>query len=163
MSKKVLVIIIAILLVILGAAGTYIFINSQNKVSNNTPADSTSPSSRPANVASTATPTATPGIEAQSDVELIKAALVAKHNWNANEIVVVLSKNNGQYAQGTVNSTTSELGGGIVFAAKVGGTWQIVFDGNGSILCSDLTNYPNFPTEYIPECYDPTTQKVVKR
>ena len=52
---------------------------------------------------------------------------------------------------------------GIWFAAKVGGVWELVWDGNGSIYCSDLVNYPDYPIDMIPECYDEIEGKIVNR
>lgn len=104
-------------------------------------------------------PTATPTIV--DDNALIEKALFDKNKWQeADNITIQISTNNGTYASGTV---TALGGGGYFFAAKVNGTWKIVADGNGMILCSNLTNYPEFPKTLIPECYDSTTSKLVKR
>ncbi|MDP3987761.1 MAG: hypothetical protein Q8P80_01315 [Candidatus Levybacteria bacterium] len=91
---------------------------------------------------------------------VIKQTLAAKHGSDANTLNISVSKIQGDYAQG---GATEQGGGGMWFAAKVNGSWKLVWDGNGVILCSDLTAYPNFPTDMIPECYDQTTQKIVKR
>ena len=66
----------------------------------------------------------------------------------------------GDYAKGEAGSTG---GGAQWFAAKVNGVWKLVFIGNGTIACSDLTNYPNYPAAWIPECWDAATQKSVTR
>ncbi len=113
-------------------------------------------------------PTPSPTVQAtflptQTDEELIKIALVQKHGWDPEEILVTVSKNDGQYAQGSVREKSSEVGGGYFFAAKVSGQWQIVADGQGTIACEDLEEYPNFPASMIPECFDETTGKSVKR
>lgn len=102
-----------------------------------------------------------PTIATQSDADLIKAALAKKNNWPAdNDITVTVSTNDGTYASGTAGG---QGGGGFFFAKKVNGEWVIVADGNGVILCSSLTNYPDYPSSLIPECYDEVTQKNVAR
>ncbi len=106
-------------------------------------------------------PTVTPS--AVSDEELIKAALAKKHNWQPEDIVVAVKQNDGTYASGSVTEAASQTGGGLFFAAKVGGEWQIVADGNGVITCVEVAPYPHFPTSLIPECYDTTAGKIVKR
>ncbi len=101
------------------------------------------------------------GCPAANDSELIRQALFKKNNWpENNSIAVTISFNDGRYAKGTV---ASQGGGGYVFAAKVNGAWQIVTDGNGVISCSALTAFPDYPTTLIPECYDQSTGKEVKR
>lgn len=75
-------------------------------------------------------------------------------------MTVKVSTNDGKYASGTA---TASGGGGYFFAAKVNGVWQVIADGNGVILCTSLTNYPDFPKTLIPECYDQATGKNVIR
>lgn len=90
----------------------------------------------------------------------IKQALVAKYGSGASELNITVSKIEGNYAQG---GASGEGGGGMWFSAKVNGKWQLVWDGNGVILCQDLASYPNFPVSMIPECYNDQTNKSVKR
>jgi len=90
----------------------------------------------------------------------IKKALIAKHGSSANELKISVSKILGNYAQG---GASGEGGGGMWFGAKVNGQWQLVWDGNGTILCSDLADYPQFPTAMISECYDQASGKSVTR
>ncbi len=103
-----------------------------------------------------------PCVSESSDSDLIKAALVAKYDWDPQDIILTISKNDGQYATGGVREE-SAMGGGMWFAAKVDGDWQIVWDGNGVIMCENLTDYPDYPKSLIPECYDSTTNEMVKR
>lgn len=90
----------------------------------------------------------------------VKQALVAKHGNSANELNITVSKIEDGYAQG---GASGEGGGGMWFSAKVNGSWQLVWDGNGVILCQDLAAYPEFPISMIPECYNEQTNKSVKR
>ena len=110
-------------------------------------------------IASTANPS--PIVDETNIIKTaIRQALVAKHGSTANELTITVSKIVGSYSSG---SASASGGGGIWFAAKVNGAWQLVWDGNGVILCSDLTPYPDFPASLIPECYDDSTNKSVKR
>lgn len=90
----------------------------------------------------------------------VKAGLIAEHGQDASAMTITVSKIEGDYAKGMANE---QGGGGIWFAAKVSGEWKLVWDGNGIILCTDLTSYPNFPKDLIPSCYDNSSQKLINR
>jgi len=96
----------------------------------------------------------------QAILAAVKAALIAKHGSDFSSLNYSLSKVEGDYASGSVSGGG---GGGMWFAAKVNGSWVIVSDGNGTTLCSDLTPYPSFPKDMIPECWDSSTNKNVVR
>lgn len=85
----------------------------------------------------------------ENDEEMIKAALVKKHGWNSDDIIVTVSKNNGQFARGGVTEKSSEVGGGMFLAKKTNGQWEIVFDGNGVPDCSKLKITYLFPKEIL--------------
>jgi hypothetical protein len=103
----------------------------------------------------------TPTYSIEADNLLIKKALFADNNWpDDGSMTFTVSTNDGKYASGGVSS---QGGGGYFFAEKVNGKWEIVADGNGTISCSDMEKYPDFPKTLIPECYNETTQKSVKR
>jgi hypothetical protein len=90
----------------------------------------------------------------------IKNALVAEHGSDASALTITVSKIEGDYASG---DASAQGGGGMWFAAKVNGVWKLVWDGNGSIQCSSVAPYPNFPTDILPQCWDDKTQAVVTR
>jgi phage-related tail fiber protein len=103
----------------------------------------------------------TPTIDETSALKVvIKNALVAEHRSDANALNITVSKIEGDYASG---DASAQSGRGIWFATKVNGAWKLVWDGNGSIQCSSLIAYPNFPIDMIPECWNDKTQSVVKR
>lgn len=102
-------------------------------------------------------------METPTDEELIKEALVEKNDWDPNEISVTISKSDGTYATGGAGSNTPGPGGGIWFAKKVDGNWEIVWDGNGVVMCTDMIGYEDYPTELIPECYNQETGKMMTR
>lgn len=91
----------------------------------------------------------------------IQQALIAKHGTQAAELDVTVSEVAGDYAKGGAGK--EGLGGGMWFAAKVAGDWQLVWDGNGVISCTELENYPDFPTSMIPSCYDEATSEMIER
>lgn len=104
--------------------------------------------------------TPSPTADTATIESLIKAALVAKHGATAQELTVKVSKIEGEYAEG---GASGQGGGGMWFAARLNGTWTLVWDGNGQIDCKDISPYPGFPADMIPECWDSTTGKTVAR
>jgi hypothetical protein len=99
----------------------------------------------------------------ESIAQAVKQAIVEKRGVDANDLVISVNKIEGNYAQGKAGSPTPGPGGGIWFAAKVDDAWELVWDGNGSIYCSDLVNYPDYPTNMISECYDEVEGEIVNR
>lgn len=104
-------------------------------------------------------PTATP-LEEDELKAAVKAGLIAEHGQDAANMTITVSTIEGDYAKGMA---TEQAGGGIWFAAKVTGTWRLVWDGNGIIQCNDLASYPGFPSALIPECFDASTNQMVTR
>lgn len=119
----------------------------------------------PATISPTVVPLASASASPRADDKLtiiagVKAALIAKHGSDFSGLNYTVSKIEGNYASGTVNG---EGGGGMWFATKESGSWVVVSDGNGVILCSDLAPYPNFPKSMIHECWDSSSDKLVTR
>ncbi len=99
----------------------------------------------------------------EEDQVAIKQALVAK-GLDLSMSEVIIHNHLGRDIGGGVVATSGEAGGGYVFAHKSdGGIISIVADGNGSIMCSALAEYPDFSTYLIPECIDDATSQPVKR
>lgn len=109
-------------------------------------------------MAATPVPTATPVSEDLAGI--IKTALIKKYGTQASDMNVTVSKIEGDYAKGMV---TEQGGGGMWFAAKQSGFWTLVWDGNGIITCDDVSPFPGFPADLIPECWDNATDKLIKR
>lgn len=148
------VVLVALVIAILVGGGVYIGrqLNTQPTAPEiSQPATTSQPAAT-----SPATVTPTP----PDDSKLIAQALYKKHNWPEGSMTIKVSTNDSKYASGGV---TGSGGGGYFFAAKVGGVWEIVADGNGVILCSSLTAYADYPATLIPECYDQAAGKTVKR
>jgi len=93
----------------------------------------------------------------------IKAKLLTKHGQSFEGMEVSVSRVEGDYAQGGARPAEEGAGGGMWFGANVNGDWQLVWDGNGIITCTDLINYPQFPATLIPECWKEGTEEMVKR
>lgn len=92
--------------------------------------------------------------------EIIKAALIKKYGPQSADVSVSVSEVNGEYAKGMV---TEQGGGGMWFAARLNGTWTLVWDGNGTITCDEISPFPDFPTSMIPECYSTPSGQIVTR
>jgi hypothetical protein len=90
----------------------------------------------------------------------VRKGLITEHGQDAASLNITVSKIEGDFASG---GASEQGGGGMWFAAKVNGVWKLVWDGNGTIQCSSLASYPNFPTDMIPQCWNDKDQSVVKR
>lgn len=98
----------------------------------------------------------------KADEEKIKQALIAK-GLNLSDMKVVINKHLGKYLSGSVVPVSAPAGGGYVFAFKAdNGDIQIVADGNGAIMCSQLESYSDFPTYLIPECINDSGNPVTR-
>jgi hypothetical protein len=92
-------------------------------------------------------------------IAAIKAGLVAEHGPDASTMTITVGKIAGNFAEG---GAAASAGGGMWLAAKVNGTWHLVWDGNGSVLCSSVNPY-NFPASMVQECWDDVKQVNVTR
>lgn len=114
-----------------------------------------------------ATPTATAEFS-PTDEERILAALAAKNNWVVDDYLVAITQQRDQFAMGSVvpdepDQDEPRGGGGMWFAKEVNGTWEIIWDGNGTIMCSNLEGYEDLPKDWVAECYDSETESMVER
>lgn len=159
-------IVIGILILALGVGGGYYFASNYKVTPQATPA--VTPTTETITPLPTGGPTPTQTVKAATPtvdetatlIAAMKAAIIAKRGQDASSLDFTVNKIQGNYAQG---AASSGQGGGMWFAAKVNGVWKLVWDGNGTILCTDLTNYPDFPNTMIPECWNDATQKSVTR
>ena len=101
----------------------------------------------------TAIPEASP---AEESIETqLKKAFSLKFGNPVSDVNLTISKETPTHASGGV-SFSGEMGGGWWLAAKVGSTWKLVADGNGTVICDDVEPYA-FPTSMVPECWDEAT------
>lgn len=89
-------------------------------------------------------------VPVKTDLELLREAMAQKHSKQVSEVNLTIGKNTGTHASGGV-AFSGEIGGGWWLAAKTGGSWVIVDDGNGTISCEIIAPY-NFPASIVPEC-----------
>ncbi|MDP2637569.1 MAG: hypothetical protein Q8P26_00715 [Candidatus Levybacteria bacterium] len=161
--------VLAAIVVIGIAAGAYFVGQKTSPKKESVPASTNSTAQEEASIPSpTLIPTTnpTPTITQANDADLIPKALAAKNGWGpdvTSSLTIKVSTNDGKYASGTVGSKSGQGGGGYFYAIKVNGNWEIVADGNGTISCAQVNKYPDYPKILIPQCWDQTTGKLVKR
>jgi len=84
----------------------------------------------------------------------IKQLFIQKYNKDQNEVQVIINQQTTNYARGSVKFGLDGIGeGGIFLATKINNKWQLIFDGNGIIPCSQLESY-NFPETMATDCFD---------
>jgi hypothetical protein len=156
--------VLVIILVLLGIAGGY-YLGTNYKLSLQpqtavsvavTPLPTVTPTPVPQ---ATASVSATPIDDSAALIAAVKAGLVAEHGPDASTLVITVDKIAGNYAEGEASATG---GGGMWLATKLTGTWKLVWDGTGSVLCSSVNPY-NFPTTMVQECWDDAKQANVTR
>lgn len=171
-QSLVIIILLILLTAVTVGAGIYLWqqakINSlqkavRNQIQYNQSLIKPSPttyltSSSPVITTPVPTTTTLPTTIAKSDLLLIKEAFATKYSKPIEDVNVTISKNTGTYASGGV-SFSGEIGGAMWFAAKEASNWVIVFDGNGTPICSNFSSY-DFPDEIINECWDESTSSM---
>jgi len=95
------------------------------------------------------------------DLALVEAAMKGKYGWGE-EYVVKVENLSGAYAQGIAYPTDGSPGGGAFLAVRQGSDWQIVWDGNGAVNCSEIEIY-DFPVTMLSQCYDDASGQMVPR
>jgi hypothetical protein len=150
---------IGIVILLIVAGGAYYFLkNNGSNLSYNYATSSPTATKTP--VAGESSSPTTASSENDLLIAAVKAGLITEHGQDAASLNVTVSTIEGNYAKGMASE---QGGGGLWFAAKVNGNWNLVWDGNGIISCSVLTPYPNFPNSMIPECFDQTSNNLVTR
>lgn len=95
-----------------------------------------------------------------NDQKLIEQAYLDKYpNGDRNKLLLAIDSIDGNYASGLVTDPEG-LGGARWLAYKNLGQWEIVWDGNGDVFCSDIDGY-DFPLAMISECYDDVEQQMI--
>ena len=153
--------IITVLLVILFSAGAYLYGSGKlipSPVSTPNPVVQEEVS-LPTNQPSLA-PTIAPGPQVSAEDE-IRQAMATKHSKSVADTDISINNITTTHASGVVKFA-GEIAGGWFLAAKTTGPWQIVADGNGTVICADIDPF-NFPTTMVPECWDDSTQTLITR
>jgi hypothetical protein len=73
---------------------------------------------------------------------------------------LVITKVEGKCARGNAVKDEREI---EWFAVKDGENWNLIWDGNGYVNCSNLSTHPDFSTDLIPQCWDDKLAKVITR
>lgn len=86
----------------------------------------------------------------------IQHILAEKYDKSVDDVKIVITKQDGNYAAGSVVFGQGGLGeGGMFLAVKESNAWQVVFDGNGSVDCENLRQEYGFTNEVLsPEFCD---------
>lgn len=150
-------IVITVLLVIIFSAGAYLYGSGRLTIA---PISTPEPTFETETPLPTTQPTLAPAPQA-SDEDQIRQAMATKHNKSVADTDISINENTGTHASGVVKFA-GEIAGGWFLAAKTTGDWQIVADGNGTVICADIDPF-NFSTTMVPECWDDTTQTLITR
>ena len=101
--------------------------------------------------------------EEVSKEEAIKSLFASKYSESASNISITIEKENGNYVRGIVEFGEGGPGqAGGFLAVKTEEGWELVYDGNGAVPCSDIELY-DFPTDIIGECFDEETGAFIER
>ena len=96
----------------------------------------------------------------EDEAAAVKAAVYKKLGTDSTKTEVIPGIISNSYVKGSIRDI-SETSGGYFIAAKTASGWAVVYDGQSTPTCAQLTPY-NFPTDMIPECLD-QNGKVIKR
>jgi putative hemolysin len=82
----------------------------------------------------------------------LKQLFADKYKKKIADVSVTINQATNDYARGGVKLSAAKTAeGGNFLAVKVNGSWQIIFDGNGSINCNLKEQY-GFPDEMLSDC-----------
>lgn len=162
-TNTLLTVIIILLFLIIGMLGYNLWRESRNKPGSlpsdvSTVAATSTPTPTLMGIAPTLTLSPTPTIGIADELRRLFAK---KYNHPVADAIVTISKQDGMHVSGGIKFQ-GEMAGGWFLAAKSGGAWVIVQDGNGTIDCATIAPY-NFSSDMVPECWDEKTQKLIKR
>jgi len=100
-------------------------------------------------------------VSEESDEEVFKRLMAERHSKPIGDVQLTIGTNTGSHANGGVKFA-GEISGAWWLAAKSGGEWVIVDDGNGTVSCASIAPY-NFPTSMVPECWDEASMTLITR
>lgn len=89
-------------------------------------------------------------IENSTEIIDIKKLFVTKYKADIKNVNVTIWQEAPLHVRGGIKIGNAEEGG-MFLAAKVNGVWTLVFDGNGALSCSAVSQY-DFPSEMISDC-----------
>lgn len=99
----------------------------------------------------------------ETNEEAVKGLLAEKHNKDLSGVTISIEKEDEDHIMGGVQFQPGGPGNaGMFLAARKEGSWDLVFDGNGTVPCSAISPY-NFPVSMVKECFDEETGEGVDR
>lgn len=84
----------------------------------------------------------------QSTADAIKQLFAGKYLKYDNNMEVKIYKETTNHAGGMIRMFPGEPGG-LFLTVKIGGQWQIAYEGNGSVDCNKMRTQYNFPDEVL--------------
>lgn len=88
-----------------------------------------------------------------SSEQEIQFLLAKKYNKPSTDITIAATKKTDVYMAGRISFAAAGLPkppeGGVFLAAKEGNVWTLVYDGNGSINCTDIKQRYDFPKNML--------------
>ena len=96
-----------------------------------------------------------------STEDALKQAFADKYTKPLADVMLEVTEELRPFAKGVVRFA-GEISGAMWLAYRNQGTWEIVFDGNGTVPCANIEPY-NFPTQMAPECWDESTSQLIVR
>ena len=86
-----------------------------------------------------------------ADLLAIKQLFANKYHRSVSDVVLTEKNYDGDHFLGTVSFKLAMAGGVLLAARDVQDNWNLVQDGNGSIMCDNIKPY-NFPVSMVSEC-----------
>jgi len=86
-------------------------------------------------------------------IQELRELFILKYGASLSGFNISISQQDSEHVRGDIvflDKDQKPAAGGYFFAAKIGGKWQIILDGNGEIPC-DLAEY-GFPGEMLQDC-----------
>ncbi len=84
----------------------------------------------------------------ESAADAILNLFKQKYPKYADTMTITISKETSDHARGSISMVSGEPGG-MFLAVKIADVWQLVFDGNGNINCSQVKNDFNFTPDFL--------------
>ena len=125
-------------IILLSACSLNISINNQTPTS-------ISPTNTPTQTSPSPTPSA-------SIEEQLTTFFSTKFGKPAEDVILTVTENTGTHARGGVKFE-GEIAGGMWLAHLNSGTWNVDYDGNGTIPCTSVEPF-SYPTSLVSECWD---------
>lgn len=163
-KKNVVILVLAVLLTaVVAGGGVYLWQqngNSSTTETNNSQAETPKETEQVGTLPEESESQPQPAAQ-KTEKELITEAMATKYSKPVSDVSLEINESDGTHASGVVKFA-GDIAGAWWLAVKENGSWKIVADGNGVVMCDDIDPY-NFPTSMVPECWDEATQTNITR